>query len=335
MENEVMSEEEENEVLSYAKEDEQKPVNIPHLTAKDLTQRLKLENVKNYDTANLKLQNIGETNFPRNTPAYIVGAKGSGKTYLLSAVFQYAMTIKAYRRIFYIYAENVDTTLTRAIPRNNIYQVPANLANAFIIKYLNKKTKYCSCYRLRQSLPDHLPDTVEQLQHLPIYWDNYLNDLVKNKKLDATVKLLSYVDKTIAKYGDKNLIMNVKDQKYNLDKFTINDFDAFIIDDIAQFPELFAINRRTSTLYKFFTITRQNMTTFYMAGQEIQQLPKLYRSQLGALAILKGIDITTALKESRLSTNDQITILTKWQTLHEHEGVLINFNNNTTEFIRC
>ena len=57
--------------------------------ASDLTKQLVLVDTGVDDSKKFDLQNFGNTNFPRNTPVYINGPKGSGKTYLLSAVLQY------------------------------------------------------------------------------------------------------------------------------------------------------------------------------------------------------------------------------------------------------
>ena len=57
--------------------------------ASDLTKQLVLADTGVDDSKKFDLQNFGTTNFPRNTPVYINGPKGSGKTYLLSAVLQY------------------------------------------------------------------------------------------------------------------------------------------------------------------------------------------------------------------------------------------------------
>lgn len=310
---------------------------VIHVSPKDLTSALKLENISGFDDSSFKLQNIANTNFPRNTPCFIVGTKGSGKTYLLASLAQYAYNNKQFKRIFYVYAENVDSTINRAVPREHLYQIPHDLANNFIIKYLSKKTKYCTCKRLIDSLRltrETLPEEVEKLSTMPIYWDNYLNDLVKRKHLETTQQLIQYAEKTVNKYGKKEMILSVEGLSFNVGIMSLNDFDCFIIDDIAQFADLFGTNRRNAVLYKYFTITRQNMTTFYLAGQELQQLPKMYRSQLGALVVLKGVDVVDSLRESKLPKLNIIDIYKRFNTLKQHEGILVNYNTGEIEFIK-
>ena len=107
--------------------------------ASDLTKQLVLVDTGVDDSKKFDLQNFGNTNFPRNTPVYINGPKGSGKTYLLSAVLQYVFKHNLCRRMFYIYAENVDTTISRAVPKDKIYQIPKAIALGLMIKYLSKK----------------------------------------------------------------------------------------------------------------------------------------------------------------------------------------------------
>lgn len=306
-----------------------------HVTPKELTSKLKLESINNFNDSDFKLQNIVNTNFPRNTPCYIVGTKGSGKTYLLASITQYAFNKNQFRRLFYVYAENVDSTIARAIPRNKLYQIPHDVAPKFIMKYLAKKTKFCSCERFLKSIENvTIPETVEALTMNPIYWDNYLNDLIKRKHLNYSNLLIEYAKKTVDKYGSKQLIITIDNMSFNLDNITINDFDCFIIDDIAQFPDLFGSVRKSAPLYKYFTITRQNLTTFYLAGQELQQLPKMYRSQLGALVLLKGVDVIDCLREAKLPKLNVMNIYNKFITLKTHEGVLINYNTGEIEFIK-
>ena len=105
----------------------------------DLTKQLVLVDTGVDDSKKFDLQNFGNTNFPRNTPVYINGPKGSGKTYLLSAVLQYVFKHDLCRRMFYIYAENVDTTISRAVPKDKMYQIPKAIALGIMIKYLSKK----------------------------------------------------------------------------------------------------------------------------------------------------------------------------------------------------
>lgn len=315
-----------------------------HITPKDITSALKLEDINGFDDSDFKLQNIGQSNFPRNTPCFIVGTKGSGKTYLLASIAQYAYKTKQFKRIFYIYAENVDSTINRAIPREHLFQIPHDVATIFIIKYLSKKTKFCSCKRLIDSIQGYksiprcsaspLPAEVNILSTLPIYWDNYLNDLIKRKHIETTQALIQYANKTISKYSDKETVLTVEGLEFNVGRMTLNDFDMFIIDDIAQFADLFGTNRRNAQLYKYFTITRQNMTTFYLAGQELQQLPKMYRSQLGALVVLKGVDVIDSLRESKLPKLNVLEVYKRFNTLKPHEGVLVNYNTGNIEFIK-
>ena len=218
-----------------------------------------------------------------------------------------------------------------------MFQIPHDVATRFIIKYLSKKTKFCTCKRFIDSLQAYksqLPAEVIPLSTLPIYWDNYLNDLIKRKHIETTQALIQYANKTISKYSDKETVLQVEGLEFNVGRMTLNDFDMFIIDDIAQFADLFGTTRKNAQLYKYFTITRQNMTTFYLAGQELQQLPKMYRSQLGALVVLKGVDVVDSLRESKLPKLNVLEVYKRFSTLKQHEGVLVNYNTGEVEFIK-
>ena len=264
--------------------------------ASDLTKQLVLVDTGVDDSKKFDLQNFGNTNFPRNTPVYINGPKGSGKTYLLSAVLQYVFKNDLCRRMFYIYAENVDTTISRAVPKDKMYQIPKAIALGLMIKYLSKKTRLCSCSRFVTSYL-HFDGknafstlTLDELMATNVYWDNMLDKLSKRKKILGASEMYEYCKKVVKKYSTDTII-RIGTVEYNVGNITDNDYDIFVIDDIAQFYELWGNTRNTSPLYKYFTITRQNMTTFYLAGQELGQLPKMFREQLGAVVLMYGTDV--------------------------------------------
>lgn len=297
-----------------------------HVTSKDLFQKLSLTPLPE-STSNTDVQNITNTMFPKNTPAYIVGTKGSGKTYLLASIFQYAFNNNDFKRIFYIYGNNVDTTLSRALPATVLINVPNNVAEEFLTIYLRKKTKYCSCSRFLQSLRSFPHGT---------YNDHVLEEIMKRKHFDIDL-LKNYCEKVVNRYENTGLKIKIRnDAEIDVGSFSANDFDAFIIDDIAQFPNLFknSVASRRSKLYQYFTITRQNQTTFYLAGQELQQLPKSFRSQLGAIIILKGIDAIDVLKNVAITKNKLFEIYDKWPMLKKHEGVVYNINEQEYEWIK-
>ena len=320
------------EVCSKAEKNETKtePQEVKHTTkASDLTKQLVLADTGVDDSKKFDLQNFGNTNFPRNTPVYINGPKGSGKTYLLSAVLQYVFKQNLCRRMFYIYAENVDTTISRAVPKDKMYQIPKAIALGLMIKYLSKKTRLCSCSRFVTSYL-HFDGknafgtlTLDELMGTNVYWD---------KKILGASEMYEYCKKVVKKYSTDTII-RIGTVEYNVGNITDNDYDIFVIDDIAQFYELWGNTRNTSPLYKYFTITRQNMTTFYLAGQELGQLPKMFREQLGAVVLMYGTDVDD-LSKYRFNKRMREDIEEKFATMSNHEGVLYNYNTRTLEAIR-
>ena len=319
--------------------------------ASDLTKQLVLVDTGVDDSKKFDLQNFGNTNFPRNTPVYINGPKGSGKTYLLSAVLQYVFKHDLCRRMFYIYAENVDTTISRAVPKDKMYQIPKAIALGVMIKYLSKKTRLCSCSRFVTSYlhfdgkstfePSALGNprrgflgtlTLDELMGTNVYWDNMLDALSKRKKIFGASEMYEYCKKVVKKYSTDTII-RIGTVEYNVGNITDNDYDIFVIDDIAQFYDLWGNKRNTSPLYKYFTITRQNMTTFYLAGQELGQLPKMFREQLGGIVLMYGTDVDD-LSKYRFNKRMREDIEEKFATMSNHEGVLYNYNTRTLEAIR-
>lgn len=306
--------------------------------ASDLTKQLVLVDTGVDDSKKFDLQNFGNTNFPRNTPVYINGPKGSGKTYLLSAVLQYVFKHNLCRRMFYIYAENVDTTISRAVPKDKMYQIPKAIALGLMIKYLSKKTRLCSCSRFVTSYL-HFDGknafgtlTLDELMATNVYWDNMLDKLSKRKKIFGASEMYEYCKKVVKKYSTDTII-RIGTVEYNVGNITDNDYDIFVIDDIAQFYELWGNTRDKSPLYKYFTITRQNMTTFYLAGQELGQLPKMFREQLGGIVLMYGTDVDD-LGKYRFNKRMREDIEEKFATMSNHEGVLYNYNTRTLETIR-
>lgn len=313
---------------------------VPSATTKasDLTKQLVLVDTGVDDSKKFDLQNFGNTNFPRNTPVYINGPKGSGKTYLLSAVLQYVFKNNLCRRMFYIYAENVDTTISRAVPKDKMYQIPKAIALGIMIKYLSKKTRLCSCSRFVTSYL-HFDGkstfgtlTLDELMATNVYWDNMLDELSKRKKIFGASEMYEYCKKVVKKYSTDTII-RIGTVEYNVGNITDNDYDIFVIDDIAQFYELWGNTRNTSPLYKYFTITRQNMTTFYLAGQELGQLPKMFREQLGGVVLMYGTDVDD-LSKYRFNKRMREDIEEKFATMSNHEGILYNYNTRTLEAIR-
>ena len=307
---------------------------------------------------NVKLQNIGDTNFPRNTPCYICGPKGSGKTYMLSALLQYVVANEYMSRIFYVYADNVDATIHSAIPKNKLYLISKDQAEPFLSKYLKKKTKFCSWMRFiktAQSLGvgSMLGMNLDELMGTKIYWDNLIDETVKKKGFDSFDELLEYARHTVQKYTKSNVIKLPNNNesrdtgfkvglggtdasgmvKINVGPFGTDDFDMFVFDDIAQFFDLWGNTRGKSKLYKYFTITRQNRTTFYLCGQELLQLQKMFREQLGALVALNGTDLQE-LKTYKFNKKMITTIEDEFKKLGEHEGFLYNYNTQTLEIIK-
>lgn len=325
--------EDKNEVPEDQRSEEQRITK-----ASDLTKQLVLANTGVDDSQKFDLQNFGNTNFPRNTPVYINGPKGSGKTYLLSAVLQYVFKHNLCRRMFYIYAENVDTTISRAVPKDKIYQIPKAVALGIMIKYLSKKTRLCSCSRFVTSYL-HFDGkntfstlTLDELMATNVYWDNMLDELSKRKKILGASEMYEYCKKVVKKYSTDTII-RIGTVEYNVGNITDNDYDIFVIDDIAQFYDLWGNTRDKSPLYKYFTITRQNMTTFYLAGQELGQLPKMFREQLGGIVLMYGTDVDD-LSKYRFNKRMREDIEEKFATMSNHEGVLYNYNTRVLEAIR-
>ena len=302
---------------------------------------------------NVKLQNIEGTNFPRNTPCYICGPKGSGKTYMLSALLRYVINKQLYTRIFYVYADNVDATIHVSIPKDKLYLISKEIAEVFLNKYLKKKSKFCSWMRFWDSVNSYIGRekliglTLDELLKTNCYWDNLIDETVKKDKLTSFDDIIEHAKKIIDKYSKSTIIRVANNASssstgfktsdsvisINVGPFSTDDFDMFVFDDIAQFFDLWGSTRSKSKLYKYFTITRQNRTTFYLCGQELTQLSKMFREMLGALVCMVGTDIQD-LKSYRFSRKMISHIEDEMKKLDVHEGFLYNYNTQKLEIIR-
>lgn len=317
----------------------------------NLTKSLQLAD--NYiDEDAQQLSNFTGTFFPKNTPCFIVGPKGSGKTYLLAGLLQHVVNGQDITRLFYVYSNNVDTTIMRAVGQfDGLYQIPKSQAYTFVVKYLNKKNKLISCYRfLMYSLNSDLPDNADipAIKKSRHYWDNRLEEYSYKKKLEKYVDILSYCKKVVEKYyGHLSLQhvnanpndmsgktqIRINGNVFDIGRLTPYDYDMFVFDDIAQFSDLLGVNRHSSQLYQYFTITRQNLTTFYMTGQEIKQLPLMFREQLGCVVMFRGTS-AEEVKSLHLPKNIYTEILANLPTLSTHECILYNYNENHLEVVR-
>ena len=320
------TEKNENEMLNV----ERKRTNTTQLT-----KNLKLNNLGLDDSYYEQFQahNIKNTLYPINGVCYFVGQKGSSKTYTLSAIIQYAFKMKEISRLIYIYADNVDTTIIRALPRSRILSVPKRIAGDFLRKFLNKKTKFTSCYNFLYSSSKLGYNPKQSIKNCDLYIDNLLEQLCNVKKLYTIGKLVEYASKVVKKYSGGTILTFNDDFSYDLGSFDINQYDMICIDDIGQFLDLFGTTRKNSEIYKYFTITRQNKTAIYLTGQEIKQLPKMLREMLGAVVMLNGTNIND-MDELKIPQQFQNEFRRIWTKIKKYEGILYNFNDKEYEWIK-
>lgn len=341
--NEPPDEPPKDEVLNEPVKKEDKKARKSRLYARDLTKNLKLQNYglndAYFDT--FQPQNIGKTIFPLNTPCYLAGQKGSGKTYLLASIIQYAYKEQLISRLFYIYADNVDSTIARAIPRSKMYAIPKVISTEFLMKFLRKKTKFTSCMNFTISYDAMTKNNTKakeelgsvKLEEAPLYFDNLLDQITKNKRIFNVGGLKQYADRVINKYKKGTQLTFSGKYSYNLGRFTVNDYDFIVLDDIAQFADLFGTTRNNSQLYPYFTITRQNKTTFYLTGQEVKQLPKMFREMLGAIVLLNGVNMSD-ISELKLDSSLVTLFRNEFQHLKNYEGIVYNYNDKEYEIIK-
>lgn len=300
-----------------------------------LTKSLKLNNLGLDDNyfEQFKAHNIKNTLYPINGVCYFVGQKGSSKTYTLSAIIQYAFKMNEIARLIYIYADNVDTTIIRALPRSKILSIPKQIAADFLCKFLNKKTKFTSCYNFLYSANKLQYNGKSSIKDCDLYIDNLLEQLCSRKKIVNVNGLITYANKIVNKYKRGTILTFNEHFSYDIGNFDINQYDMICIDDIGQFLDLFGTTRKNSEIYRYFTITRQNKTAIYLTGQEIKQLPKMLREMLGAVVMLNGTNINE-MDELKIPYEFQTEFRKIWSKIKKYEGILYNFNDKEYEWIK-
>ena len=265
-------------------------------------------------TSNIVINNV-DTHIPNNVPIAIIGDKGSGKTTLLKSIMELCHDNDIYTHIYFIYTTlSLDQELPKYVIGINVNEAEEFISNLFEIKSI-----FNSYYKLFHSM------TEKQLEKLDLeHIDNNIlkyNSGIINSDMDDKTKVEKIIDT-----GEK--ILKTFTKPFRLGSVTIpgihyNDMDCLVIDDIAIAAKIIFKRITDNPLYEYFTLTRHMRLSIIMAGQQIEQLPKMLRRETQCWILSKNTNLE--LLRGVLQQQTIKNIISKQQSLtQKYEFVLYN-----------
>lgn len=263
-----------------------------------------------------------DTLIPKNLPTFISGPKGVGKSTLISTILNGAADNDTYERIFYVYADHVDSTVAEAC-KAILIRIPLHQSPQLLAEYFKIKTHYISYIKLRNALIDKGFNKQEKWSSMKLddlmeaYTDNIIDELIR--QCNGSVKtILSTIATYIKKYS-KPFELSDDIRVNGLDE---NQYDLVVIDDVGVAAQyLFPTSVNKSPIYSYLTISRHIMCGFIIAGQDVMQLPLYARKEMNTWIFFKVTDDLTnvPIKES---ARTQIKKLAK--DLEQHQFIIYN-----------
>lgn len=265
-------------------------------------------------TANIVIDGV-DTHIPNNVPIAIIGDKGSGKTTLLNSIMELTHKHKIYNHIYFIYTTlSLDQELPKYVTAVNVNEAEEFISNLFEIKSI-----FNSYYKLFRSM------TEKQLERLDLeHVDNNIikyNSGVINSNMDDKTKV-----EKIINTGER--ILKTFTKQFKLGNVTINglhydDMDLLVIDDMAIAAKIIFKRITDNPLYEYFTLTRHMRMSIILAGQQIEQLPKMLRRETQCWILSKNTNLE--LLKGVLQAQTLKNIYQKQQQIaNQYEFVLYN-----------
>lgn len=255
-----------------------------------------------------------DTMIPRNLPTFIVGPKGIGKSTLISTILNGSVDNNIYERIFYVYADHVDSTIAESC-KALLIRIPLASSPQLLSEYFSIKTKYISYMKLISCVKT-LPKTTEEL--MKCYTDNVIDELVRQhsgRVKDILQACIDYVNR----YSEP---FNLSDD-IRVTGLSSTQYDLVVIDDVGVAASyLFPTSVNKSPLYSYLTICRHIMTGFIIAGQDTMQLPRYARKEINTWVFFKVIEEDLSNITIKAGAKDQIKRLGK--TLKQHSFIVYN-----------
>lgn len=258
-----------------------------------------------------------DSNIPYNLPTAIIGAKGTGKSTMITVMLKAFGDMFKY--IIYIYSEHVDTTLSQ-LYHGKLLRIPMNQSAAFLQKYLSLKTEFMSWCKLFQAGYDSDRSNKSLVK---LYCDNVIDAYIRDH---PNVSLWSTAVEYLKVHMQPFKIV-INDTTYLLDGFDENQHDMLIVDDIGVANELFPPRAVMSPLYKYITISRHVLLCSIFAGQDIMQLPRYMRKEINTWLFGYGIDIND-INETNIPSKKAKEIIQKYNEVEPYMFIGYNGVNN-------
>lgn len=228
---------------------------------------------------NIRLKD-SDSLIPKNLPTFIIGPKGIGKSTLISTILNGCSAESVYTRIFYVYADHVDSTIADAC-KATLIRIPLPDSPQVLGEYFSIKTKFMSYVKLMIKLDGNWPSNVSDL--MKVYTDNVIDECVKLHNGNVR-EILTDISEFILKYSQP---FSVSDH-VRVEGLTEEQYDLVVIDDVAvAAPYLFPTSVNRSPIYSYLTICRHLLTGFIIAGQDLMQLPKYVRKEINTWVFFK------------------------------------------------
>lgn len=266
-----------------------------------------------------------DTHIPDNLPCYICAEKGQGKTTLIKSIMETCYKNKVFDHVYFIYSSvSIDEELPNYITKISVEESVNFLQKFFEIKSIfNSYGKFFKKAKLN--------DTINQEQFFKQLDNNIIkyNEGVINQGLDTKVlidKIIDVGDKIIKTFSKPFKIGSVK-----IDGLQMNQMDALIIDDIAIMASVLFQNMKNNEIYKYFTLTRHMKLFILLAGQQIDQLPKMLRREIMCYMVSKNTNLE--LLKGVIPKSVIERIYNKQQDLKKYEFVIYNKEYDTIDII--
>lgn len=298
---------------------------------------------------------------PKNLPTFIIGSKNAGKSTLISTLIKAETFNKTYKRIFYIYTDHVDTTLSETC-HETLIRIPLEHSIKFITEYFKIKSEYMSWVKFidKNNLDEESQEVPPIEQLTKIYTDNIIDNYIRNNlninspnsqrpalnknpsntilenenKKSPNMKIKAHAIEYILKYSE-NFDIIIDGVNYHMEGLRYDQFDQLIIDDIGvAAPYLFPTTISKSPLYKFLTISRHILLGTIIAGQDTLQIPKYVRKEINTYLFGVGIAIEDC-EKTNIPKNKTVEIIKLYQEIKQYDFIIYNGLDNIIYYLDC
>lgn len=275
-------------------------------------------------THNIVINGV-DTHIPFNLPCAIIGDKGSGKSTLIRSLIELSKEHKIFKHVFFIYSS---ITWDSDLPPY-VIKVDVNDCEQFLSILFETKAIYNSYYKYFNSINFKKLDKMNTENEETLkneFLKNVDNNIIKYNKSVINSSLLPSVKiSRIIDTGEK--ILKTFSKPFNIgnvviDRLYPDDLDAIIIDDIAIASKMLFKSMKDNPVYEYFTLTRHMRIFLLLAGQQVDQIPKMIRREIMCWLFSKNTSLELLTGVLTRSVIKKIEI--EQQKLNPYEFVVYN-----------